>query len=56
MEIILRKSADDTLGIVECPPGVSITVRNYNCLGIDADMIDQDEAGDNYWVEDEISS
>lgn len=33
---------------VEAPEGVKVFVRDYDCEGADADLVDVDEIGDEY--------
>ena len=33
---------------VECPDGVKVIVRDYDCEGADADLVDVDEDGNEF--------
>lgn len=33
---------------VECPEGVKVVIRDYDCEGCDADLVSEDEDGNEY--------
>jgi hypothetical protein len=33
---------------ITCPEGVKVVVRDYDCEGVEAELLKQDENGDNY--------